>query len=172
MEELGDIFRESDKPHLKMSTFRVIFQSDEETKKQWFIFKRFDADKGITCFRSEALRIAGVLPEMFYRLAKTQERFDATEDKTGLEGHVNAEIIQANEKFEKRLEIHIYKQRPMLSLTLYLKDTDDGQPRPCPGSVVFKDGEDDPKALKDFILKWMPEKEKVAYKKKYSRILM
>jgi hypothetical protein len=169
---MGDKFRRNNKPHLKMSTFAVIFESDEDDngKKKRFIFKRFDSDKGITCFRSEAIRVAKALPEMFNYLRETKESFEAEADKSAIQGSVHSEIIQKNEMFEKRLEIQIYKQTPMLNLILYMNVPNSDKPCPCPGSVVFKDGEDDPKALLDFIYKCMPEKERMVYKKIYSRI--
>jgi hypothetical protein len=155
-----------------MSTFAVIFESDEADrgKKKRFIFKRFDHDKGITCFRNEAIRVAKALPEMYNYLRETKESYEAEADQSAIQGSVHSEIIQKNEMFEKRLEIQIYKQTPKLNLILYMNVPNSDKPCPCPGSVVFKDGEDDPKALLDFIYKCMPEKEKMVYKKIYSRI--
>jgi hypothetical protein len=171
-QKLEESFRRTDKPHLNMSSFMVIFESDEseKEKKPRFIFKSYDSDKGITCFRSEAIRIAKALPEKFNYLRETKARFEAEADKSNIEGRVHTEIIQSNAKFEKRLDIQIYNQNPILTLVLYLMETESGDPCPCQGSVVFKEGEDDPKKLLDFVFTCMPEKEKTSYKKMYSRI--
>jgi hypothetical protein len=170
--KLEESFRRNDKPHLNMSSFTVIFESDEseKIKKPRFIFKSNNSDKGITCFRSEAIRVAKALPEMYAYLAETKESFEAEADKSNIEGRVHSEIIQKNEMFEKRLEIQIYNQHPILTLVLYLLETENGEPCPCPGSVIFKDGEDDPKVLLDFIYTYMPEKEQKIYKRTYARI--
>jgi hypothetical protein len=107
---------------------------------------------------------------MYSFLRETKENYEAETDKSAIEGRVHSEIIQKNEMFEKRLEIQIYNQNPILMLVLYLMETEDGNPCPCPGSVIFKDGEDDPKVLLDFVYTHMPEKEKKVYKRTYSRI--
>jgi hypothetical protein len=95
VKKMKESFRRNDKPHLKMSTFTVFFESDEseKIKKPRFIFKRNDSDKGITCFRSEAIRVAKALPEMYTYLAETRESFEAEADKSNIEGRVHSEII-------------------------------------------------------------------------------
>jgi hypothetical protein len=50
-----------------------------------------------------------------------------------------------------------------------MMDTDDGNPSPCPGSIIFRD-EDDPQQLLDFVQEHEPEKERKAYKKSYKKM--
>jgi hypothetical protein len=162
--KMGENFRKTDKPHLKMANFMVIFEK-EEGKTARFVFKSYDNDNGITCFPNEATKVAKALPTVYDYLRQTREGLEAEADKSEIEGCVYTKLIQQNLKFEKRLEIRISNQRAILTLTLYLLDTNDGQPCPCSGSVAFEDEEDDPKRLLDFILLWAPEEENQTFKK-------
>jgi hypothetical protein len=160
---------EENHPQLHMPSCIVTFLPKTEERNAMFRFQRYGAEKGVDCFRSETVRVAKLLPKMLDILAKTKEIYDDEPDKDKIEGAGHSEIIQKNPSFEKRLEIQIYNQNPFLSLTLYMMDTDDGNPSPCPGSIIFRD-EDDPQQLLDFVEEHEPEKERKVYKKSYKKM--
>jgi hypothetical protein len=148
--------------HYKMASGLVTF--DSTTRK--FTFKAFGAEKGVECYRSEAIKVAQLLSPMYDYLKKTKECLEE-EKNNEIEGCAHEEIVQQNTEFAKKMEIQIYNQNPLLFLTLYKLKTDDGLPRPCPGSFVFREAQDDPQDLLNFIIQCMPTKEPYkAYPKK------
>jgi hypothetical protein len=153
---------QDDTVRLKMGSCMVIFDAEQQT----FTFQSYGAEKGISCYRHEAIKVGKMLPTLYgyTRLAmesleqEARRNMEEGNDPQEIEGCVFAEIIQKKPIFEKRLEIQIYNQNVLTYLTLYKMKTDDGIPRPCSGSVTFREGQDDPQQLHDFIMRCMPKK--------------
>jgi hypothetical protein len=158
---------QDDEQQLKLSKCMITFKDSK------FVFQRYGAEKGVSCYRSEAVKTAQMLPEMIRCLKKIKEGLEMAKakkmaenpdynpndenEKTRNDGRIRSEIIQKNKSFEKHLGIQIYKGQPQLGLTLILLDTKDGIPRPCSGTAPF-DEPDDPDRILAFIDQWMPRK--------------
>jgi hypothetical protein len=164
--EMDKSFQE-DQLQLKLAKTLIIFKDSK------FVFQKYGSEKGISCYRNEAVKTAQMLPEMIRilkkvkesleiekarRMAESPENYDPEDEneKRRYDRLVRSEIIQKNKSFEKLLAIQIYKGYPYLGLLLYLLDTNDGIPRPCPGSALFTE-EDDADKILAFIEKCQPK---------------